>query len=64
MTTTQRNAHMRLMQILPVRTHLRYEPPETNKYTGKPVPSESHQRAVARRVLPSRINTWMPKAPK
>ena len=65
MTTAQREAHLRLMQILPVRTHMQFIPPaETNKYTGKPVPSESHQRALAKRVLPSGVNTWIEKSPK
>ena len=61
MTTAQREAHMRLLQSLPVRTHSREEPPEVNKYTGKPAPNEAHARA--RRVLPSRTNTWIEKNP-
>ena len=59
MTNAQSEAHMRLLQSLPVRTHNREEPPEVNKYTGKPLPSECQQRALAKRVFPSRVNTWV-----
>ena len=63
MSQKQREAHLRLMQSLPVTTHRRDEPVETNKYTGKPLPSEAHARAIARRVMPSRVNTWLDKNP-
>ena len=48
MTTAQRDAHMRLLQSLPVRTHNREEPPEVNKYTGKVITHDT-----------SRRNTWL-----
>ena len=59
MTTAQREAHMRLLQSLPVRTHSREEPPEVNKYTGKPLAHDNSQGGR----LNGRVNTWIGKAP-
>ena len=60
MTTAQREAHMRLLQSLPVTTHSMEEPQEVNKYTGKPL---THDNSRGGR-LNGRINTWLPPSPK
>lgn len=61
MSKEQREAHFRLLQSLPVRTHKQYEPPtEVNKYTGKPTyhdTSRSHFKKA-------RTNVWLPPSPK
>ena len=63
MTTAQREAHIRLMQKLPVRTHYREEQPELDKYSGKPVSSEALRHGIAKRapykVTPWRVNKWL-----
>ena len=59
MTTAQRDAHMRLLQSLPVHTHSREEPQEVNKYTGKPL---THDNSRGGR-LNGRRNTWIGTAP-
>ena len=59
MTTAKREAHMRLLQSLSVRTHSREEPPEVNKYTGKPLTRDNSNGGR----LNGRRNTWIGKAP-
>ena len=60
MSTAAQRAHERLMQSMPVRTHLREEPKHLDPYTGKPSASPLARAAIHRRIMPSRINTYIP----
>lgn len=66
MTTLQKRAHERLLQTLPVRTHLREEHKQngirTDRYSGREV-KESWARN-ADHLNKNRVNTWIARAPK
>lgn len=63
MNSAQSEAHLRLMQSLPISTHWREEPQEMNKYTGKALaPEELRQRRAnaLKESMRGRVNTFCP----
>lgn len=48
MITKQSEAHLRLLQTLPVRTHTRAAEKPTNPYTGKPIEREKQANPLNR----------------
>jgi hypothetical protein len=63
MTREQKQAHMRMMQTQPVRTHYKKEPQvELNPYSGRPMATEAMRRSLADRMLAkSKMPAWSKK---